>query len=733
MANVAYFPVSSSENPPDQQNISPPDMRALAVSYAEGGFHVFRLARGSKKTLAGSNGHLDATNDPEHVYKQWTAVGDSPKDWNIGIQCKGLCILDFDTGKKSLDELIKGFVEKYGKLPKETPIVDTPRGGCHAYMRLPEGIRVPNSVGKILPGVDIRGDHGYVVGPGSHTEATPGEKTVTGDYVLRNGLGELPPIAELPEAPAWLIEAAGAEKSSGDSPRNGRGPPPEWADNEPAIAAAIKYLIDNAPELTAGERDDGLIKIANRIMDYGVSPDMAGGLIVEHWNEAKCFPPVPPEDIMEKARNAARSGNDPIGCRPPAPAAKECFDFVVIDDNWRDEQGALATAPPAATAGAFKMSFENQDFISVPPPREWLYGRHYIRKFVSMTVAPGGVGKSSLDLVEAIAMANGRDLLKNGFHRRWKVAVWNGEDPKDELRRRVLAIMHYFEIAPEEIEGRLALASGRETPLCIMRVAPGGSVIASPHVKEVKTFLRASGADVFIVDPFVKSHGVPENDNSAIDAVATQWAEIADECECAIELVHHVRKPAAGSANETTVNDGRGAGALLAAARSARVLNEMTDSQAKRLRIKPEDRRRYFRVDNGKSNMQPPAKSADWYLLKSQALGNTTDKYPEDFVGVVTAWKPPAEVTIFDILARELASTGARDYPHRVNALIATLASDECELFGSVTHRSRTITDKLKAEGIDGKVKTESGTLVFENQGEGKHGGFWVKLTMSTA
>jgi hypothetical protein len=35
------------------------------------------------------------------------------------------------------------------------------------------------------------------------------------------------------------------------------------------------------------------------------------------------------------------------------------------------------------------------------PPRAWLYGRHYIRKFVSCTVAPGSLGKSSLAVVEA--------------------------------------------------------------------------------------------------------------------------------------------------------------------------------------------------------------------------------------------------------------------------------------------------------------------------------------------
>lgn len=48
---------------------------------------------------------------------------------------------------------------------------------------------------------------------------------------------------------------------------------------------------------------------------------------------------------------------------------------------------------------------------STIPPRPWLYGQHLIRKQVSVTVAPGGVGKSSLTICEALAMVSGRELL----------------------------------------------------------------------------------------------------------------------------------------------------------------------------------------------------------------------------------------------------------------------------------------------------------------------------------
>ena len=44
------------------------------------------------------------------------------------------------------------------------------------------------------------------------------------------------------------------------------------------------------------------------------------------------------------------------------------------------------------------------------PPRPWLYGRHLLRKQVSVTFAPGGVGKSSNSIVEALAMASGKPI-----------------------------------------------------------------------------------------------------------------------------------------------------------------------------------------------------------------------------------------------------------------------------------------------------------------------------------
>jgi AAA domain len=141
--------------------------------------------------------------------------------------------------------------------------------------------------------------------------------------------------------------------------------------------------------------------------------------------------------------------------------------------------------------------------------------------------------------------------------------------------------------------------------------------------------------DVMVIDPFVKSHRVTENDNLAIDMAAEQWAAIADVTNCAIEASHHTRKVSGG---DITVDDSRGASALMSAARVGRVLNRMNQEEAGQAGV-VEQRWRYFRNDKageGKANMSAPPEHADWLKLESVDLGNG------DNVGVVTAWQWPS-------------------------------------------------------------------------------------------
>jgi hypothetical protein len=264
------------------------------------------------------------------------------------------------------------------------------------------------------------------------------------------------------------------------------------------------------------------------------------------------------------------------------------------------------------------------------PPRQWLYARRLIRRYVSCTVAAPGLGKSSLEIVEAIAMVTGRSLFEHCPMSELRVWYFNGEDDPEEIERRVAAVMLRYEIQPEHLGDRLYYDSGRKTEIVVATIEKSAVKIVTPVVDAMISAIKRRKIDVLIIDPFVSSHRVGENDNHAIDAVVKTWARIADSTGCAIELVHHIRKTGAA---EITVDDARGASALVAAARSVRVLNPMTEDEAAKAGV--DSRRPYFRADNGKANLAPPPEKSEWFKLVSEPLGNG------DEVGVVVPWQWP--------------------------------------------------------------------------------------------
>jgi hypothetical protein len=304
------------------------------------------------------------------------------------------------------------------------------------------------------------------------------------------------------------------------------------------------------------------------------------------------------------------------------------------DDIRRDFDERIHVEQPAPPIIIAPSPFVWRDPAAIPT-RKWIYGRRLIRKFVGATVAPAGVGKSTLCLAEDVAMASGRDLLGHRVDSPLRVWSWNGEDPRDELERRLAAICLHYGVTPEDIGDRLFIDSGREQQIIIAHMARTGFTIATPVVDAVIAAIKTNSIDVLRIDPFVSSHRVTENDNNAIDAVVKTWAKIADVTGCAVELVHHVRKT--GGA-EVTAEDARGASALRGAVRHVRVLNVMTEDEAARAGV--ENRRLYFRADDGKSNLAPPSDKSEWFKLVSVSLGNGVGG-PDDLVGVATKWEWP--------------------------------------------------------------------------------------------
>lgn len=292
-----------------------------------------------------------------------------------------------------------------------------------------------------------------------------------------------------------------------------------------------------------------------------------------------------------------------------------------------------------------KASINATPFVWIEPSkipiRRWLYKPNYIRKFVSLTVSTGGVGKSSLVIAEALAMASGKPLLNIQPSHKMRVWYWNGEDPLDELQRRFVAAIKHYKLQREDIAERLFLDSGRVMPIVIAEDQKQITRVATPVIEKVIATIREKQIEVLIIDPFVSCHHVSENDNTAIERVAKSWSRVAEEVNGAVMLVHHSRKTGGESAS---VDDGRGASALLAAARSARVLNAMTVNEARGAEVDEFERRLFFRSDLGKTNLTQPSESAGWFKLTSVDLENAElgeDLFNSDQVGVVTSWKYP--------------------------------------------------------------------------------------------
>ncbi|MCK1743180.1 AAA family ATPase [Bradyrhizobium sp. 139] len=269
------------------------------------------------------------------------------------------------------------------------------------------------------------------------------------------------------------------------------------------------------------------------------------------------------------------------------------------------------------------------------PERQWLYDRRLLRKFLTATVAPGGVGKTNLEIAETLSMVSGKSLLgakPAGLLRVW---LWNLEDPHEEIVRRIQATARHYGLTPQDVGDRLYVNCGREQPLVIAETQRNGAVICRPVVDALVDQIRLWKIDVLIVDPYVSSHRVAENDNGAQEMVAKEWGRVADAGNCAVELVAHTRK----GEHEVTTESTRGGKALTDACRTVRVVNRMTKDEAERAGV--ENPRLYFRTINDKANLTPPADKSDWFRLESVDLNNGPHRSTGDSVGVVAAWEWP--------------------------------------------------------------------------------------------
>lgn len=347
--------------------------------------------------------------------------------------------------------------------------------------------------------------------------------------------------------------------------------------------------------------------------------------------------------------------------------------FSADGNAWfHTTKGARRVSLPQRAKRLAASPFRLKDPASIPE-REWLHAKHFIRRYLSITVGAGGGGKSAHAVSETLAMVTGRPLLDEQAGLSKPLRVWyvNAEDPQDEIDRRFVAAAKHFNVTEDQIADRLFTDSGRDQEFVIMRQEGRDFKVCEPMVVDMLAAIRENNIDVIIVDPFVSTHEVPENDNNLIQRVAKAWRRIADEGNCSVELIHHVTK----GNFEITADSARGGGALKDASRSLRTINAMTREEADKAGL--DGPRGYFRVDFGKFNMVA-AGDSQWRRFVSVPLNNGRGLLKAgDEIGVVEAWHWPSRDAVALRAAEERASLISDVPPETLAGLKARLGAGD--------------------------------------------------------
>jgi hypothetical protein len=217
----------------------------------------------------------------------------------------GWVVVDVDPEHGGYDSLMD-LDERGHELPP-TATIKTGGGGVHHYLNYPAGREIRNSAGKLGPGLDIRGEGGYVLVPPSVTEEP---------YEV---LHKRPPA----ETPEWLLEAlTGPSRTPGSNVVT--------IQRAKAPGGGLE-----GPEIVERERNTTLYKIACSMRARGHErEEILEGL--ERVNRERCATPLPQEELSKIAKSASRHapGNASPEVTPEVIAAVGEVEEDIMHRHW---------------------------------------------------------------------------------------------------------------------------------------------------------------------------------------------------------------------------------------------------------------------------------------------------------------------------------------------------------------------------------------------------------------
>ena len=211
-------------------------------------------------------------------------------------------------------------------------------------------------------------------------------------------------------------------------------------------------------------------------------------------------------------------------------------------DQWKSLVPTVPALPPVTWSAAdLQVRFSNI------PHRKWQYGVDLVRGEITILGSPGGVGKSSLAIGMAVAIATGRELLGEKVHDGDDLSVLliNSEDTGTEIMRRIWAFCLLHTVA-EQTLSRLYVAGvddAKVQRLSFLRTSENNfSKLDRSGFQVLEAALLELRPDCIVLDPLVAFCGSGNMNDTVMSEVMRELKSMAAKFNCAVLVVHHNRK-----------------------------------------------------------------------------------------------------------------------------------------------------------------------------------------------
>ena len=456
-------------------------------------------------------------------------------DCGVGIATgarSGVFVVDLDV-KNGIDGIAN--FAALGECPP-TRTVRTPSGGLHPYFKHP-GFPVKTSASALAPGIDVRGDGGYVVAPGSpHVNG--------GRYELAADL----PIAD---APAWLLNHPGLRHANTETAQPATEAEARFASipRDWRVNRAKAYLATQSPAIEGHGGDAHTWTLLTRaVHDHGLTDAaMIADAFVE-WN-ARCEPPWGGNDWTHKIDSVLHHSTVPWSTTMPMEYRlyRDPDTNIEIPISERDAaleaiRAACAKIKPTGEVVTFGgIKFKHGHYDQILAPIEYQVDRLFGVGDVSMLVAHGNSLKTWLAMSLAQAIASGRPWLGQYGVKRGRVGFIDFESGEYEVMRRLKLLQ-----TSDALVGDRLLRSSMPA--------------VSFEKWETWEDLALARLDQVIIDSFAAATSAKENEKEA--AKLLEFAgRFAETFGPGVLVIHHERKSSGGDPRESV----RGSTAIYAA------------------------------------------------------------------------------------------------------------------------------------------------------------------------